>query len=384
MKDIMIMPVSIKDITTANDDNYVIDLLAAVYNNIDLGRDKCLPGCFTKTLRDKGNTRPVLWQHQMSQPLGKGFHSDSTRGLNCKAILPKSDDFVKNRVMPQVNIGSINGASFGYDTIDADYDQVNKCRNLKEVDLFETSLVTIPMNPQAAILSVTKAANNMGVCEFKGMDKNLKSYIYELYESIGESKGVTPYHDYPFADDTIKWDADAAIKNIKKFTGSEDKPSAKYKDCFLWYDSSAADNFTSYKLPYVNVIDGKLKIVPKAIYAIAGALSGSRGGIDIPAADKAKLKSRLNKFYGKMGKDSPFKDNGKSFIIADTLKYMTRKQITGILDGDDDIEMSKGAKEYILDGFRGEEIHLGSNQGTVKSAALVDLLETIKQFNAKI
>ena len=172
-------------------------------------------------------------------------------------------------------------------------------------------------------------------------------------------------------DDTTAWDKAKAINQIKEKTESKDKPSASYKDGFMYYDKENADNFTAYKLPYVYVVDGKFKIVPKAIYAIAGAISGARGGLKIPDEDKKKIKSIINKYYEKLGKDSPFKDDGKCYIELDTFKCLEKIDIEKIFD--EDIVLSNGVKKYIAE-------NLGC-QVKDNSEKKNDLLDSLRALN---
>lgn len=342
-RDIMLVPISIK--SSFDDDNYILDMLAAVYNTPDLGRDRILPGAFSKTLREKGNQRSILWQHQIENPIGKGNFSDTTKGLACKCYLPKSDTLVTGRVIPQVNVGSIGGASIGYQTQEADYNTQLNCRDLKTIDLYETSLVTIPMHPGAQILSVTKAAHNMGVCEFKGMDKNLKNYIYTLQESLEDKTDKTEM--LSTMDDKTPWDETKSLKEIKEHNGGV--------ECYLG------------ESPIAYFIEGKFKAVPKGVYASAAK------SID---SDNAEIKSRINEYYKKLGRDCPFKD-GKSFIDVDVLKYLSRKQLAAILEGDENKEMSKSAREFLVDCFRGQEPDPRSNE-TKNSPVMDEFLKNLK------
>ena len=65
------------------------------------------------------------------------------------------------------------------------------------------------------------------------------------------------------------------------------------------------DNFTAYKLLIADVIDGKLKAVPRGVMA-AGIMQGSRGGVDLPKDDIDRVKSHLAKYYKKMGETAPW------------------------------------------------------------------------------
>ena len=56
----------------------------------------------------------------------------------------------------------------------------------------------------------------------------------------------------------------------------------KYRDAHVWYDSDKKDNFTAYKLLIADVVDGKLKVVPRGVMAAGGIMDGARGGVDLP------------------------------------------------------------------------------------------------------
>jgi HK97 family phage prohead protease len=137
-------------------DDGTIEGLAAVYGNEDLTGDVIEPGAFTKTLRDKGGVVPVLWQHDSRNPIGKGSLEDSRDGLLIKAKLLLSSqqgreayEFAKN--------GIVTGFSIGYDTVVSEYDSGRSVRHLKELRLWEVSLVTFPANPEAQVTAVKTA-----------------------------------------------------------------------------------------------------------------------------------------------------------------------------------------------------------------------------------
>ena len=118
---------------------------------------------------------------------------------------------------------------------------------------------------------------------------------------------VPSFKDYAIIDGDPSWDDKKARDQIKRKTGSTDKPSATYKNGFMYYDSSKPDNFGSYKLPYVYVVGDEFKVVPRAMYDKVALINGARGGINIPDSDKAEIKSQVVKYYKKMGKGNPFK-----------------------------------------------------------------------------
>ena len=69
--------------------------------------------------------------------------------------------------------------------------------------------------------------------------------------------------------------------------------------------ATTSDNFTAYKLLIADVIDGKLKVVPRGVMAAGGIMNGARGGVDLPKGDIDRVKSHLAKYYEKMGDSAP-------------------------------------------------------------------------------
>ena len=125
---------------------------ASVFNVIDQGMDVVAPGAFTKTL----GTRKIkmLWQHDQAQPIGVWDEvREDERGLYVKGRILK--DVAKGaEAMALLRAGAIDSMSIGYRAIEAVPEGNNQVRKLTEVDLFEISLVTFPMLPDAKVTSV--------------------------------------------------------------------------------------------------------------------------------------------------------------------------------------------------------------------------------------
>ena len=122
--------------------------------------------------------------------------------------------------------------------------------------------------------------------------------------------GVVSFQDLPLTARDRDWDSSKAEKRVRRWAGAEDAPNDKYRGAFVWYDSATTDNFGSYKLPIADVVGGKRKAVPRAIMAAAAVMQGSRGGIDLPASDVARVKSHLARYYKKMDDVPPWEDDG--------------------------------------------------------------------------
>ena len=64
----------------------------------------------------------------------------------------------------------------------------------------------------------------------------------------------------------------------------------------------------SAHLLVADVIDGKLKAVPRGVMAAGNIMQGGRGGIDLPPEDVGRVKSHLAKYYKKMDDTPPWAD----------------------------------------------------------------------------
>lgn len=139
----------------------------SVFDVVDLGGDLVEKGAFTKTIKEaEGGFVPMLWQHDSSKPIGKLFLSEDEYGLKVKGELTLAVSQAQE-AYALLKAGVIRGLSIGYKAIRK---QMEKgVRHLKEVKLFEGSVVTFPMLPIAQI--------DLG--SVKGADER-KDFIEEL------------------------------------------------------------------------------------------------------------------------------------------------------------------------------------------------------------
>ena len=117
---------------------------------------------------------------------------------------------------------------------------------------------------------------------------------------------VTSFQDLPLADRDREWDGDAAEKRVRRWADAQDGPNARYRDAHVWYDAAAKENFGSYKLLIGDVVDGRLRAVPRAVMAAAAVIQGSRGGVSLPSDDVDRVKSHLAKYYRKLDETPPW------------------------------------------------------------------------------
>jgi len=122
----------------------------AVFGNIDSGGDRILKGAFARTLQAR--TPKMVWQHDMGDPIGRWTEvGEDDRGLYVEGELTLGA--TKGRdAYELLKAGALDGLSIGYVTKQFDMD--GEVRDLKEIDLFEVSPVTIAMNELASITHV--------------------------------------------------------------------------------------------------------------------------------------------------------------------------------------------------------------------------------------
>jgi HK97 family phage prohead protease len=135
---------------------------ASIFNREDMSRDVVLPGAFAESLRQRGATGvKMLFQHDANQPIGvwSALHEDA-RGL-----------YAKGRLMPEVGkarevhalmrAGALDGLSIGFRTVKGRRDRATGVRRLEQVDLWEISVVTFPLLPEARVAAMKGRLSTM-------------------------------------------------------------------------------------------------------------------------------------------------------------------------------------------------------------------------------
>jgi ATP-dependent protease ClpP protease subunit len=118
---------------------------------------------------------------------------------------------------------------------------------------------------------------------------------------------------YPLADEGRAWDGAAARDRLYDHAGGDNNTDwPMYRKGFGWYDSSNEETKGAYKLPHHDVIGGEIQTVWNGVKAAGNAISGSRGGVDIPESDVASVKSHLEKHYHEFGKKAPWESENEA------------------------------------------------------------------------
>lgn len=125
---------------------------ASVFNRQDMGRDVVMPGAFRRSLAERGAAGiRMLYQHDPAQPIGTwlAIYEDA-RGLKVRGRLATEVGRARE-ILALMKAGAIDGLSIGFRAIDTRRDKATGIRRLTRIDLWEISIVTFPMMPDARV-----------------------------------------------------------------------------------------------------------------------------------------------------------------------------------------------------------------------------------------
>lgn len=137
---------------------------ASVFNKEDLAGDVVVPGAFADSLKQRGTGGiKLLFQHDANQPIGVWTTlREDARGLYAAGRL--MPEVVKAReVHALMRAGALDGLSIGFRTVKGRRDRASGVRRLEKVDLWEISVVTFPLLPEARIAAVKSSPFAGGV-----------------------------------------------------------------------------------------------------------------------------------------------------------------------------------------------------------------------------
>ena len=128
---------------------------ASLFDTEDLGHDVIAPGAFRESLARRGAAGiKMLFQHDPAEPIGVWTSlNEDGRGL-----------YARGRLMPEVararevlalmRAGALDGLSIGFRAVQGRRDTRTGVRRLLKVDLWEISVVTFPLLPEARVAHV--------------------------------------------------------------------------------------------------------------------------------------------------------------------------------------------------------------------------------------
>lgn len=226
-RDYLQLPLEIKNVKTDEESEmFTFEGFAATFDNVDLVDDRIEKGAFEKSIKNR--TPKLLMQHNSFEaPIGIiSKIEENEKGLFIKAEMPKTDARVRDIIMPQMKVGSLDSMSIGFRV--KDFDTEKDVRVLKEIEVHEISLVTFPANPKALVTG-TKA--EFGIADVEEL--KTKSEFEELLKSTGlfSRKAATKLASH--------------FQEIKQSDSVDDNKSSKQSDSVKNVKTDLEDVFKS-------------------------------------------------------------------------------------------------------------------------------------------
>lgn len=156
--------------------------------------DVVAKGAFTKTLKERwngGKGIPFIWSHQIENLdsfIGTAEADEDEKGLHFVATFDDTEQAQKVRQL--YKDGRLRKFSFAYDVKEAGVvtlDDNSKANELRELDLYEISAVTVPANDDAGVVDVKSGRRNS-----KADEDKLKEAIKLIQEVLGEIEEGDP------------------------------------------------------------------------------------------------------------------------------------------------------------------------------------------------
>jgi HK97 family phage prohead protease len=175
-------------ILKAHSDDGTFTGYGSVFHVEDSYREVVLPGAFQASIekhREKGTAPAMLWQHRPDKPIGVWDEiKEDEHGLLMKGRI-LTDQKVPNAdgAHALIKEGAIRGLSIGYSIPKGgmDFDEEKNITELSKINLWETSLVTFPANPEAFVTEVRSALES-------GIFPGVRDFTDWLMRDAGFSK----------------------------------------------------------------------------------------------------------------------------------------------------------------------------------------------------
>lgn len=171
---------------------------ASVFGNVDSYGDRVVKGAFANTLaewKDLGIPVPLLFGHNMSDPdynIGyiKSAEEDD-HGLLVNAVLDL-DNPKAAQVYRMLKGRRVNQMSYAYDVVDSVEEKTDgvTVNELREIKLYEVSVVTIGANQETEVLAVKSAAAALEAKAGRALSAKNEESLRSVRNQLSEASKV--------------------------------------------------------------------------------------------------------------------------------------------------------------------------------------------------
>jgi HK97 family phage prohead protease len=170
--------IKITDCQIKSADYGMFEGYASVFNGLDSYNDTILPGAYRKSLESKKSVA-MLFNHSAFRPdmpakIGRWTHmEEDQKGLYVKGQLALGHP-TADAVYASLRAGTIDGLSIGYSVPQGGAEFRENVRYLKEIDLFEVSVVDFPADASARISMDSVKSNIESMKTIRDVERFLK------------------------------------------------------------------------------------------------------------------------------------------------------------------------------------------------------------------
>ena len=208
LKHLVVPFIDVKMDGNANDQVGTFEGYGSVFENVDLGGDVVVRGAFKASLdrwSKKGEMPAMFGYHRFDNPVGDWLQiSEDDYGLKVRGRLWVYGDTRIEEAVKCYNVvkgTGPRGLSIGYRAIEEEIQDTatGRFRLLKEIELFEISVVGFAMNPKASVTSVKSLIGEAGqLLSKREVEKALrdaglstrqaKAFIASGYDSVSRDE----------------------------------------------------------------------------------------------------------------------------------------------------------------------------------------------------
>lgn len=171
----------------------------SVFDVVDLYKEVVARGAFKKSLEEwqaEDRLPPALWQHDSREPVGPFTKMlEDEKGLYVEGRLLVRDVQRAREARALMQAKAISGLSIGFDVVIDEWNKETQLLTLKQVNLWEVSIVTFPANEAARAEQVksffaTLADGLPSLKEFEGFLR--EAGFSKSHATAIASKGLGP------------------------------------------------------------------------------------------------------------------------------------------------------------------------------------------------
>ena len=215
----------------------IVSGYASVFGNVDDGGDVVEPGAFAETIAEGvGRVKILALHNDCWLPVGRPLVlKEDTKGLYFEARI--SDTALGRDVKTLIRDGVLTEFSIGYDPIEFEFDATG-IRHLRKVKLWEISIVTWAMNPEATVTDY----------------KQQKQTTEEVHMRLeNNATGPSAGKSMSMGTDELKEIVKSAVKEAKEGDPAEDESAKRRKSAAPARQTKAASQSAPAQRKYASI-----------------------------------------------------------------------------------------------------------------------------------